>query len=259
MSGTQTLGRALRAEVTKLTTVRLWWGLAIGVVVWVGLQAGAGAGLAGSQESPGLDTTAGLGAVWQSATQASVFTLVLGVLMITGEMRHQTATSTFLALPGRSVVIVAKALVVALAGAGYAVLGILVTFAVGLPIVAARGFDPFDAPGVDLNVPGILLGTVVGGALWGAIAVGFGALVRSQVLALVGALAWVLLVESLAVAFLPVVGRWLPGGAANALVSSVPMRGGDLLPPVAATFVLIGYAVLLVLLGAWQVRRRDVV
>lgn len=247
--------RTLRAEGAKVLTTRLWWALAIGVVVWVALQAGAGAALAGRQETPGLDTTAGLSSVWQAAVNAYVFAVVVGVLMMTGEFRHQTATSTFLATPTRTPVILAKAAVGFVVGAGYGAIGVLTTVAVGWPIVALRGYDAF---GASVPVLGIMVGAVLGGGLWATVAVGIGALVRSQVAALVGSLVWVMLVEALLVALLPAVGRWLPGGAASALVRTNPARGGDLLGAVPGGLLLLAYAAAFTAAGCWVVRRRDV-
>ena len=47
-------------------------------------------------------------------------------------------------------------------------------------------------------------------ALWGAIGVGLGAIVRSQVGAIIGLLAWGFVVENLLFAFVPSVGRFAP-------------------------------------------------
>lgn len=76
-----------------------------------------------------------------------------------------------------------------------------------------------------------------------------GALVRNQIAAILIAVIWMLLVEALLVAFLPEIGKWLPGGAANAMAqASVP--GGDLLPPLAGAALFLLYGVGLAVAGA---------
>jgi ABC-2 type transport system permease protein len=55
-------------------------------------------------------------------------------------------------------------------------------------------------------------------ALWGALGVGLGGAVRSQVAAVVGALIFLFVVENLVFGLLPEYGRWLPGIATNALI-----------------------------------------
>ncbi len=249
------MSRLLRAEATKVLTTRLWWALALGVVAWVALQAGANAALAGRQGAPTLGTDAGLSAVWQAAVNAYVFTVVIGVLISTGEFRHQTATSTFLATPSRSPVVVAKAVVGLGVGLLYGAVGAATAVAVGWPIVRLRGFDPFRDGGAVVEV---LLGAVLASGLWAMVAVGVGALVRNQVAAMIGALVWVMLVEALLVTLVPAVGRWLPGGGASALVGAQPARGGDLLGALPGGLLLLAYAAASVAVGAWVVRHRDI-
>jgi hypothetical protein len=94
--------------------------------------------------------------------------------------------------------------------------------------------------------------------IYAVLGVGFGALLRNQVAAIVVALVWVLLADSLLVTFLPEVGRWLPGGAASAMTLGQPMRGGELLSQGAGALLLLGYGLLLSLLGATTTIRRDI-
>ena len=88
------------------------------------------------------------------------------------------------------------------------------------------------------------------------VGVGVGALVRSQVAALVGVAVWVLLVEGLLISLLnaPSLGQWLPSAAAAALTNP----GGGQLSRVAGTLLLGGYALALALVGTRLVVRRDI-
>jgi hypothetical protein len=93
--------------------------------------------------------------------------------------------------------------------------------------------------------------------LYSILGVGFGALVRNQVAAIVTALLWVLVGEALLVSFLPEVGRWTPGGAAAAMTHLDPTRGGDLLPPALGAVLFVAYGLAL----SWGVSttvRRDI-
>lgn len=244
--------RSLRAEALKLLSTRLWWLLLLGVVVFVALQSGLSAALAGQQGTPGLDTGAGVRQVWAAASNGYVFSLVLGIVCMTGEHRARTITSTFLAVPRRSRVVVAKLLVAAAFGLLYAVVSCLTAAAVGGTVLAARG-----ATG-QVDVVSVLGGALAVVTLYAVVGVGLGALVRNQVAALVGALVWVLLVEALVVAFAPQVGRWLPGGAANALLQVQPLTGGHLLAPWAGGLLFLGYGLALAAAGAATTLRRDV-
>jgi ABC-2 type transport system permease protein len=109
----------------------------------------------------------------------------------------------------------------------------------------------------DGDVALVLLGVLVGAPLYGVLGVGVGALVRNQVAAIVGALAWILVVENLVIALLPDVGRWLPGGAAAAL-AQLATPEGELLPAWAGGLVFLAYGVVFAVLGTRFVVDRDV-
>jgi hypothetical protein len=78
--------------------------------------------------------------------------------------------------------------------------------------------------------------------------------VRSQVPALVGLTAWLLLLETLLVEGVPEVGRYLPGATAQALSGQSPAQ---LLAPGWAALVLALYAVAAVVAGSRMTARRD--
>ena len=96
-------------------------------------------------------------------------------------------------------------------------------------------------------------------ALWAAIGVGLGALVRNQVFAIVGLFAWVFVVEVLAFQYLPEVARFAPGATGTAMTGdTVGDSSADLLSAPTGGAVLVGYAAALVLAGALATSRRDV-
>jgi hypothetical protein len=119
------------------------------------------------------------------------------------------------------------------------------------------------ARGVDVRLDGddyalLVLGSAAAAALWAAIGVGLGALIRNQVPTLIGICAWLLFVEGLLagdVGGLGDVGRFLPGAAASAISGQDP---STLLAPAVGLVLLASYAVATAVTGALAISRRDV-
>jgi len=182
-----------------------------------------------------------------------LFAGLVGAISITAELRYGTIRPTFLVSPRRGPVIAAKLVVGLLTGIIFGLLS--------QGIMAAAATAAFSARGV-VNTLGtgdyvqILLGGAAAAALWSAIGLGIGAVVRNQIGAIVGLCAWALLVESIVVGFVPSFGRFLPGASGLALAGL--NDNGKLLGPAAGVLVLAGYAVILAAAG-WAVTvRRDV-
>ena len=255
----RSLWRLVRAEWRKVATTRVVWGLLAGFLAWTAINVFAqvlASGQSGAPSGvPALDSPQGLRNVFASSGSAAVFTLLLGVLSVTGEFRHGTAVGTFMASPRRGRVIAAKVLALPVVALGFAVAGVALTVALAWPLLAWKGVD-FDLSTGQL--PTVLAGCVAAVTLYAVLGVGFGALVRNQVAALAVALVWMLLAESLAVSFLPEIGRWLPGGAASAMTLGQPLRGGDLLSQGAGAALFAAYGVVLSVLGALTTVRRDI-
>lgn len=247
--------RQVRAELAKVMSTRMVWGLLIGSLAYSAVNLVVLVALAGQETLPELDTEQGQLQLFATGSLGTTFTLVLGVLAVTGEFRHGTITATFLAVPRRSRVIGAKLVALPMVGLGYAALGVGLAAAGGYAVAV---WQDIDVSAVAPDVPGVLLGSFVAVTLYAMLGVGFGALIRNQVAAVVAALMWVLLVESTLVAFLPSVGRWTPGGASQAMTLTEPQRGGDLLPPWAGAVLFVGYCVALAALGARTTMRRDI-
>jgi len=99
-----------------------------------------------------------------------------------------------------------------------------------------------------------LAGAVLYAALFGALGAATGSLVRNQVAAIVGWLAWLFVVEHIAVGFLPSLGRWLPAAAGRALVRA---PNEELLAQSTAAVVLAVYAAAMMSIAVFSERYRD--
>ena len=134
-------------------------------------------------------------------------------MLVTSEYRHGTIRPTFLFNPRRSSVIGAKLAAGLLAGIVFGILGEGLGFAIGYACLAGRGITYALNTG---QTTLLVLGTLAGVALWGALGVGLGTIVRNQVGAIIGLLAWGFIVENLLFGFVPSVGRFAPAHAGDA-------------------------------------------
>lgn len=248
------MNQLIRAELLKLRTTRTAFWTLIGLPATVALGVSSTIAAAGrSGEGIPLETVEGVRNVLGASTSGAFVALILGILAMSGEYRHQTATQTFLVTPVRHRVVAAKLAAFALVGLALAVAASALTLAIALPWLASKGADVRILEDVGL----VLLGATAETALYGAMGVAVGALIRNQTTAIVTALAWTFLAEGVLVELLPALGRWLPGGAASAL-TSFSLEAGDLLPMWAAALVLGAYAIGFAVAGSRVVVERDV-
>jgi ABC-2 type transport system permease protein len=245
--------RLVRAELAKLRTVRLFYGVAAAMAAFGALTVVANVTSAGQQGNPPLSADDLPAVVGSPATMLAGAALLLGILGMAGEFRHHTITQTFLTTPDRGRVVAAKLAAYLLAGIAVAVLTLAVTMAVALPWLSAKGLA---VSALDGDLGRVLAGTLLAAGLCGLLGVGVGALVRNQVAALVGVLVWVVVVEGLLLNLLnaPSLGKWLPSAVAAALTNP----GGDHLSRWAAALLFAAYGFAFALAGTRFVVRRDI-
>ncbi|MGY1608576.1 MULTISPECIES: ABC transporter permease [unclassified Geodermatophilus] len=251
----------VRAEWTKLVTTRVWIGLVIGACVMAGGFAALFTGLAGAEPDGGQPGLPPVGTpqyeevVFSVAANASVFLLILGIIGMTQEYRHRTATPTFLTTPRRGRVVAAKLLAYAAAAVPVALLVLAVVVVVVLLYAGARGAAPsLDGDNLrTLGTAGLVL------VVFAVIGVGVGALLRNQVGAIVGSLVYLYVVEPIISSIGAIQGayKWLPGGAVQAVTSD--FQAPELLDPWQGGLLLLGYGLVAALLGTLLAVRRDVV
>jgi ABC-2 type transport system permease protein len=244
--------RLVTAELFKLRTTRTFYGLVGAELAAVVITAILSAAL--SHPQPGDDYLRKLEAF---DTFALIVAALLGILSVTTEIRHGTITPTLLGAPVRPKLLAAKLLATLLGGL---VLGLLTSgFIAGIVAILAsvRDFD-YDATGN--QVLGLVLGGGVACALFAALGLGLGALVRNQVGAIIGGLVYLVVLEPLTT-LIPTVGDWIQkyglGGAATAL-SATGSADQDVLRQLPGGLLLLGYAAVFVIAGTVMVNKRDV-
>ena len=246
----------VRAELRKLTTTRLWlWMLILGLAM-VGATTSAAIGFA--EPGPlGLDTAAGQRTVFAQATATLVVVGILGIIAVTGEFAHQTATPTFLATPRRGRVVVAKLVTYAVAGLGYAAACTVVLLAVALPWLAAKH--------ADIVLSGTDLARTLGGvgievALYAVLGVAVGCLMRNQIAAIVGFVVYIFVVGPIlsGVEATSEVAQYLPYQAGNALGRLTSSVDAAMLGQAAGGLVLLAWALAFATLGTRVAIRRDI-
>jgi hypothetical protein len=240
----------LGSEWLKIRTTRTVVWYLLGLVIIVGISV---AGQIANAPDSVLESEVGFIDTLEASGWATLFALLFGIIGLTGEYRHETITQTFLATPVRDRVVAAKVVVYAAAGLLLGVFALAVTLAMALPWLAAKQVDPTL---LDRDVGLFLLGLLATAALWGALGLAFASVVPNQVGAIVSALIWLLIIETIVSGLLPDVAPYTPGGAARGLMRV--SEGDDLLPMWAAAAVSVGYVVALAVIGARLVVRRDV-
>jgi ABC-2 type transport system permease protein len=245
--------RLVQAELLKLRTTRT-------ARVLLALAAAGTAALvalvlllAGRPGQPALGEDALRQLVLVPAQPLTLAALVLGILAMSSELRHGTATSSFLVTPARGRVVAAKLAAAATTGLAMALAASVAVFAVGLPWLRAKGIEVTVA---DAGLWARAAGLAAAAALYAVVGVGLAAVLRNQVAAvIVGLLWWSQGVERLLAAVLrqPALERWLPLGAASALTAP----GDGTLPMWAGGLVFAAYCLALALLGGRLLVGRD--
>lgn len=214
-------GRLVRIEVAKLRTIGLPWALLGGSSALTLLVALLKAGRAGRHSGRlavgPLDTAHGLAGVLATPDYATLLALVLGVVVVTGEFRHHTITTTYLAFPNRVRVLVAKMLASALVGALFGLIASVITTAVGLGFVAANHYPVTLGAGTIVRYGA---GDVLACAFLAALGAAVGTLIRSQVAAIIAVFAWSLLAEGILYALSSSLAADLPYSAARQLAGT---------------------------------------
>ena len=239
----------LLAELRKMRSTRTNLGLLIGMVLLLlltvllnGLIPGAGELHAANRQYAFLS----------AGTAGALFASLIGVMAITSEYRHGTIRPTFVVTPRRQRVIAAKVVASVLMGVAFGLVAIGLSFGIGYAILSARGIDLALSRS---DVLWLVLGTPVMTAAWAVVGLGFGAIVRNQVFAVIGLIVWAMVVDNILRGLVPSVGSYTPSGASAAIVGD---PSEHVLSAAAGGGLLLVYALAFVAAGSWLVARRDV-
>ena len=244
----------LQSEWRKLLYARAHWGLLIAATFISVLSVVVTPFILESQGELfgfGLDQTDAVDATYANGISGYIFAIILGIMLMAGEFRHGTAVATFLTAPKRGSVLGSKLGMAAIGGV------LLMWISTGLSLLAGAAvlstFENVASPSDNLFLNTMLAATV-GGAVLGVIGVALGTLVRNQMLAIVGALIYLFVIDPLLLTLWPEFGKYLPSGLITAMLSinvDAPELGFDTsnyLPPLEATGILVLYG--LVFAGA---------
>jgi ABC-2 type transport system permease protein len=251
------VGAPVRAELRKVGSTKLWWGLLIPVALLSSMINLFGGIFTSAFPEAALPLL--LGSLAYALGLTSVFAAVHGVVAAAGEHRHRTITTTYLTTRGRAPVLLAKMLVSAGIGACYAA-ATVVTGVLAGAVAEAASF-----PAAGPLAATALIGVAVS-ALWGALGAAFGTAVSNQVSALAALLLYLMAGEFLVGALLDgadsdavrALSSYLPGNAGEIAIYSIPAR--ELAGPVTGSQVIEllagvtdppGWGVALLVLAAW--------
>lgn len=200
--------RLLTAEILKVRTApRTLLGLLLALI---GLSILGSAAVASGADETRLGEEDTRWDVISVGSTAGIFTLILGILIVTWEYRHGTITQTFLTTPRRERVMLSKVVVALALGAVLAVLCLIVV------LVTATFWISIDLTGGQWQMVWRL---ILGAAIWGVLGAGIGALLQSQVGAIVAVFVWFLVAEPLIGVQFDRFADFLPGGVLDRLTA----------------------------------------
>ena len=269
------MGGAIKAEVRKIFTTRLWWGLLIGDVILGALvsfawafQVGAESAKQSSDPQQHLFATANstsISSVYSAGfvtTIAQLFPLALGVILITSEFRHKTWTSTVLAQPKRWPITVSKVVSILVVGIVYGVVYDIASVIGGA--ITLKGFRSYDLLLGDSQVQQTLALMLLVFVVWTLLGFGFGMLIRNQIaavfiaigLAFVGNILFNVLFRLVHWNWAP---KYLPGDLTSSILNpNFPGGSTDTFSWWAGALILAAYGLVLAVVGSAINQRKDV-
>ncbi len=190
-------------------------------------------------------------AMHASTVPTLIFSILAGLYSSTTDLRFGLMDQRLLSEPNRAVALCAKAITAAQTGFLYGLLG-AITAVVGATAYYAANGESFDVGSP--FVRDALVGVIIAAPLFAVLGVAIGMLVGNQPAAIGGTLAWLLVIEPIAIVGAPSFGKWFPGASGIALTNDP----GSLLDQVPAGLLLVSYAIAAVALSLWRFEQADV-
>jgi ABC-2 type transport system permease protein len=261
---------AVRAELRRITTTKLWWVVLICIFVLsagyaalpavVALLQSKAEALSSPFNDPGI-----IRSIYNGGNVLSrILAMVVGIVAIGSEYRYGTLAWNYLATPRRARMLVGKAGALLIFGVIYGITSVAAGMLVATPFVLVNdGSFLLDQPDTWRS---IILG-VCSIALWTMIGMGLGILIKNMPTALVVGIILGFLVEPI-VSMVFFLKRWdqllnvMPSGATNAMLgitSPVLFAAQHPAPWWLAAMILVAWCLLPALAGLVSAARHDVV
>jgi ABC-2 type transport system permease protein len=209
--------RTVRSELIKLWTLRpnVWlFGVAIGFLLGLGPVQVLGSVLVRSGP-PVTDSAAAVSTALTGASTSTLLIGVLGVLLVAGEYAPRAIRTTFMTVPRRAMVVVARALALTLLVAVAGAVAVVIAVTASL-ILLSRGGSPVGWASPDvLRVSVAMVWYLVG---WGVLGLVAGWVTRSK-------LGGAALLMSVMLVLAPVLGL-IPGRVGSVVVALLPSSAG---------------------------------
>jgi hypothetical protein len=249
----------VRSEVLKVRSTQVWlWMVVPAVALTVLSTIGTLVGTIHDHDTAGVPIR--YYDIFTQSSGAGIALLVIGILGLTTEFRHQTITPTLLATPKRWSVIGGKSLSYVLFSLFYAVICVVINFAIAIIWLNAKGIS------IDLGhgVVGGIVKAFIALVLTALFGLGLGALIRNQAASLVVGILYFAIINGL-LSVIPYVRKgyaYTPGGAVTAFTSNGHTTGlpddVHLLNPLVGGLLFLGWAALLVCVGGYLSLNRDI-
>jgi ABC-2 type transport system permease protein len=254
----------IRAEFRKLLYSRSSYGLTL-ASVFLAVLSTVVTPIVISQDETGmfgsLSDSAMVDGVYANAISSYIFSIILGILIMSGEFRHGTAVATFLAAPRRILVLTAKLIVAAIAGALMQLISAALGMAGGLFTLS---FYEGVASASENIFWSIMAAAALSGAVLGIVGVAIGSLIRNQLIAIVATLVWLFVVEPIVLLLFVEAGKWLPTGAITGMLAlefeseALGVNTADYLAPGLSALLLLGYGAVFAITAIFTSMRRDI-
>jgi ABC-2 type transport system permease protein len=248
------MNNLIKSEVLKIRSTQVWfWMLVLSVGFTALLTIASVATIVENEPVAYYD-------IFTRSGSAGVALLVLGLLGLTTEFRHKTITPTLLATPNRWKLLAGKAASYGLFSVFYALVCVIVNFAIAIPWLAAKNIPVELGHGIDGGVAKAFVSLV----LYGLFGLGIGAVIRNQAAAMVFGIVYLFIINGLlsVIAWVRLVYPFTPGGALQAFASNGHIDGlpGDvhMLQPLVGGLVMLIWVAALILVGGRLALQRDI-
>jgi ABC-2 type transport system permease protein len=274
----------IRSEYLKIRTTSAWWLFGLGTILTTALALLVNIvtahfflrGTLASDASP--EERANYLLQHNPVTQAAniytsgqffggLFVMLLAILMITNEYYHQTATVTFLTSPHRTSVVLAKFVAAMIASVFFWALTTVLDLIAGSIYFKADHFSTYLG---NWQVDRAILINLAIFALWAVFGIGIGVLIRSQIGATVTASLLYVVGTAIASIITSLIHQfWIKKDWVLTMQVLVPARAAEIAtsptklfpqspPEWVGAAVLVGYGIILALIGTSIMRTRDI-